>query len=160
MGTGYKLECKKCGFIKSVSLGIGFCYPQECRQTLEKMKDGEFGEEFRRSANTLRGAAIHQERALFRCDSCGSLENKPAIDLCTVREGYTEDDHHLSYVMDFDIGREYEIARSVEHQCERCQAPLKEIKLQTIVRKIPLSTRIPCPTCEKKLSITDWYEWD
>ncbi|WP_154649900.1 hypothetical protein [Butyrivibrio proteoclasticus] len=46
MGTGYRFKCKECGHEYSILLGIGFLYPKVYRDTLKKIADGKYGEEF------------------------------------------------------------------------------------------------------------------
>ena len=47
MGTGFKIKCKKCGYEREFSLGVGFLYPQVYKQTIEEINEGKFGEEYK-----------------------------------------------------------------------------------------------------------------
>lgn len=165
MGSGIKLECKKCGFELSASLGIGFLYPNVCEEILQKMKEGVFGEEFKEDATTIPNVAIHQETSLFVCDHCGDLVVDDVIDLCALIEGKKKRDGKfcsamdypadISYVMTVDIGDTYRIVRSVEHKCEKCNNPLRVVK--QIKRSLGA---LKCPKCKEKLSVGDAYCWD
>jgi len=117
MGAGIALKCKKCRYSLDASLGIGFLYPSTCEDLLQKMKEGFFGKEIMDAANSIPGVAVHQRRALFKCEECGSLRVDDIIDLCVpIKQNFKrqgrfsvafEFPNANTYVMDDEIGSVY-----------------------------------------------------
>ena len=164
MGNGIKLECKKCGFDITASLGIGFLYPIVCEKTLQRIKDGEFGDEFKDLANNTPNAAVHQEESLFVCDKCGDIVVDDVIDLCVPIKGVRcgqkfcsciDYPDNITYVMRSDIGDTYKVVCSVEHKCSKCNDSIRVIKQTPKVLK-----SLKCPKCKELLSISQAYLWD
>ena len=166
MGKVIKLECKECGFSSNAFLGIGFLYPNVCEEILQNMKNGAFGETIKEAANTVPGAAVHQGKALFVCDNCGSWRTDDIIDLCSPiektqrRKGRfcvaNECLDSVSYVMDSDIGDTYQIIHSVEQKCTCCQQNMRAVKESKMFK-----LKLKCPNCNEKLAINEaCLDWD
>ena len=44
MGTGYCFHCNNCGHETEALLGIGFTFPEVCKETLNAVREGKYGE--------------------------------------------------------------------------------------------------------------------
>ena len=153
MGSGYVIKCKKCGFSSEVSTGIGFLYSDVCDEILERMKNGEFGEDFKASVHTIDNPAVHQSYDLFVCDNCDSWRTDETIDLCSPIERKPKEIR--TYVMTAQIGYTYQIVRSVEHRCACCYTNMRQIEESKIT-----TFKLKCPQCHGELTIDFLYCWD
>jgi len=165
MGAGIVLKCKKCRYSLDASFGIGFLYPSTCEDLLQQMKKGDFGKEIMDAANSIPGVAVHQRRALFVCEECGSLRVDNIIDLCVPMKQNTKRKGRFSvafefpdaktYVMDDEIGSLYQVHLSVVQKCEHCQSTMKAIADECIADE-----NLKCPKCKNELAISEHYYWD
>ena len=165
MGNGFVIKCEKCGFKHNYDIGIGFLYPEVCEDILNSMKLGNFGDELMRLANTIPNVAVHQCRAVFVCDDCGSWRVDDVIDLCSPiakKKRFmglfrTKEEIHTDkpYVMDAEIGHFYKVIHSVERRCTCCQQ-----KMRAVAEDETIKQKLKCPECGEILTIEDVYCWD
>ena len=83
--TCYEINCKNCGYRLHFSHGVLMRFNETNKELLEKIKQGEFGEDFKRIANENPNAQAYHSSELFRCPECGELEGGRIIEL---REGW------------------------------------------------------------------------
>ena len=83
--TTYELHCRKCGYHLNFSHGVLMRFQKTNEELLEKMKQGEFGENFKKIANENHNAEAYHSSELLRCPECGELEGGRVIGL---REGW------------------------------------------------------------------------
>ena len=86
MGNGYALKCNNCGFEIDVMLGRGFLYPSVCQDLIEKAKNGEFGEEYRRIVVSNPHSVIDGNKELYACKKCGDLKVEENLSIYTPKE--------------------------------------------------------------------------
>ena len=79
--TTYELHCRKCGYHLHFSHGVLMRFQKTNEELLVKMKQGEFGEDFKRIANENPNAKAYHSSELFRCPECGELEGGCVIEL-------------------------------------------------------------------------------
>ena len=120
----YELNCKKCGYNLCFSKGILMSFNQTNRELLEKMKNGELGEKFKRMANEHPDARVSHSRELFRCTKCGELSGGMVIEL---------------------RGTENSVLAEEEHFCQRCSSKMEVIDSVENCREYELS----CPRCNE-----------
>ena len=152
MGNGYTLTCASCKNQLHVYEGVGMFYPQVCRDILQRMQQGAYGDALQKAALSHSNAAIHQEECLFQCMTCGRIQHGEVIDFCIPQYASGLPDH-FCFVMKHDIGEGYRVIGSVPHPCPVCQSDMQPISADA-------HTLFPCPRCGGQLTITDWLKWD
>ena len=150
MGTGITYQCVKCGYKKAFYTGIGFGLPEEYRKLVYKIRNGEFGEEWKHYFETHPGAAINADRELYQCPSCNHLVVENNLALYEHKNGLPPED---GYWMKTDnTVKEYKFIKSRSHKCQRCGKRMHI--LHDYYRPYP------CPECGSDLKPVNLLLWD
>ena len=80
MGSGNSCKCKKCGNEYVAFTGVGFFYPTDCEAALERMKNGEYGVEWKKLISSYKYPVIDAENQLYCCE-CGYWKVDEKLDL-------------------------------------------------------------------------------
>lgn len=171
MGIGYEFTCEKCGHTYDVMLGSGFLLPTLFRDTLEEIREGKLGEEFREILLKNPWAAVDCENELYKC-RCGNWSVEQCNDLYVPKdpeavrkmkygEKTAEEWGELPYVMKWQLDKYFSLARQRTHLCKKCGREMKKIKHpDESIRCSGLS----CPECGAKnrfvLGETPVMYWD
>ena len=122
----YLIKCDHCGYRLGFSYGILMNFQRTNAKLFEKMKQGEFGEEFKKIASKNSKAQAYHSSELFRCPKCGELEGGKIIGL---------DD------------RRNRIRIETPHNCKKCNT-----KMEVLDGFIRYSQyELICPCCKEKL---------
>lgn len=166
MGSGYSFKCKKCRHEYSIHLGIGMMFPNVYRSCLSDIKEGKYGEEWKKLALSEEYIAVDASRYLYICDSCGNWDLTYSLSLYkpknpqsipdkqfgikTVREwGY------VPYVTPRDLNCNYIFLKSYVHKCDKCGNRMHKIDEDDI-----LSLSLSCPKCGTENKVRDEIMWD
>lgn len=126
--TTYELHCRNCGYHLHFSQGVLMRFNQTNIELLEKMKNGEYGEEFQKIANENPNAKAYHSNELFRCPECGELEGGLVLEL---REGYEN------------------VLAEMPHNCKKCNTKMEMLDGRCGYSKYDLI----CPSCKQKFDI-------
>ena len=161
MGKGFKFKCKNCAYSLTANLGVGFKYPHHCARILEDIKNGKLGKEFKEIADSSENPAVYASIDLYLCENCKALKPELTIALCSpiidlpksdrpfsVASGCSEPD---TYVMEYQLGTEYEIKLIKNYYCGKCK-----IKLT----KVTEYENLECPHCRSELNYDMVCCWD
>ena len=152
MGTGYLFKCKNCKKRYSVQLGIGMMFPEVCRETLDDMENGEYGEELQKLCKETPYAAVNVEREMFMCDKCGNWKVSENLSLYAPNDpeqirakqyGIKTVDEwgYVPYVTSLDLEQDYHLLKEYRHICSKCGSVMKKIDDDNI------PGILPCPYC-------------
>lgn len=68
MGSGGKMGCPQCGFEFNRSEGVGFFFPQDYKESVEKAKSGKLGKEIKQFFKEHADGAINASYVTLCCD--------------------------------------------------------------------------------------------
>ena len=128
MGSVYSIECE-CGYSLSVSQGVGLFYPRQCERIMQSIREGDYGEEMKKAAETVPHAAVCCSSGLFRCPNCGDYTGDEYMALCAPIGEYKPrrgrfssacSGEGIDYVMPYDIGRDYYVVLQEPVNCPNC----------------------------------------
>lgn len=74
MGYRIEVKCKKCKFKQMYHLGVGMMFPRVYQRIVDAVRNGEYGEEWKKFFEENTGAAIMAEQRLYQCFACKHLE--------------------------------------------------------------------------------------
>ena len=120
---GYELNCKKCGYRLCFGKGVLMSFHKTNQKLLERMKNGELGEKFKKATNEHPGSYAQHSCELFRCTECGELSGGMVIELRGADNSVLEEEEHLcprcsskmEMLDDIDRHHKYELT------CPRCK---------------------------------------
>ena len=167
MGQGFSIECNKCGFSFDASFGIGFMFPMESEEMIEKGRSGELGEEVKTFLENNKCGAIDVKRVVLRCEECGNLEIGHDLSMYVPDDDKYDPDSEekgiwsiavlaegMKYVSPMDLEEHYKKILDYPHKCSKCSGKMKIIKEEEF-------DKIPCPECDGTMNQTDGhFYWD
>ena len=162
MGIGYHNKCEKCGYVFNAYYGYGMRFATVYKETMEKAKKGNFGEEVREVLEKNEDAAIDCEEVVLCCEECGHLENNKDLTLY-VRDKRKMDAAERVYSV---LGvpkpiREYEThSNLVDCYTEIVQYPHKCVECGEKMKIMEKDDELLCPKCKIPLVKTGYYCWD
>ena len=151
MGEGHEIKCKNCGNEYAVTTGIGIAFPIVYEETVERIRDGEYGEELKDLFLSKPYLAVNCENDLFVCD-CGHWVTEENLDIYEPIEEELKRKRESAgaihgYVMWEDLKEDYKLIRHHVHVCPECGKEMKRIKRPDYyVRTYGLK----CPECGTK----------
>lgn len=172
MGEICYIQCQECGYRDSITTGrAGFGYDQEYRDTVLKIKAGQFGQEWKKLFESTPGAVVEADRELFVCPSCGTYQEgqdltiyEPAMPFEPKPSAYPPEDPYLAteqkwlsetitklrekneYTPPRELRGWYKVVKAYEILCPKCGISM---------RKYTDGEKIKCPKCED-----GWMERD
>ncbi len=144
MGQGFVVSCSKCGYRLEANLGAGFMYPQEIKETIQKMESGAYGERAREFFRENPDGTVECCRVLFRCDHCGNYKADKDLTLYKPKEGAAAP---KDIIPDSDY---YIEAEKFEHKCEKCGSHMSIVDTSDDFYKKVYNGEIRCPKCHAK----------
>lgn len=151
MGYGIEVKCKKCKFKQIYHLGVGMMFPRVYQRIVGAVRNGEYGEEWKKFFEENTGAAIMAEQRLYQCSACKHLEQDYDLSLYLNKNGTAPEHDYWPHWCDFD--HEYKFVKNYIHKCPKCSARMHKIKDFE-------NTKLPCPKCGSDLKIDDGICWD
>ena len=123
----YFTKCNHCGYRLGFSHGMLMSFRKTNDELFEKMKKGEFGEDFKKIANENPKAQAYHSDELFRCPKCEELEGGKIIELYDRRNNL-----HIE----------------IPHNCKKCNTKMEVVKGSFGYQEHELI----CPCCKEKLN--------
>ena len=131
MGFGSNFLCKKCGETYSYQIGIGFLYYEVKERLLEEIKDGKYGDEYKKALDENPKADIDGHRIIFKCPQCS----------------YWEDNYDLTLTVNGKTIKRY------NYTCPKCNIAMEVFNRNNY-------KTLPCPICGEKNDRSMDYMWD
>ena len=159
MGNGYLIKCTKCNYMFKAMLGIGMMYPMVYNETVADIRDGKYGEEYKKFFEKHNNATVNCEAKVAVCAECGKLETVMDLSLYLPK-----DDEEMVYIYDDymtpnQLKRNFKKCMTYNHQCSSCGGKMKNINLLSRLEKGTLK----CPDCGEKLEMDEdslFMLWD
>ena len=124
MGRGYQYRCSVCGKDYSVSLGIGMMYPTIYKETVAKIEQGEYGEEWKTLYSANDHVAVESENYVYVCSSCNSWKVDKGLSLYTAFSAGAKKSVERGCPIINGIFRTeeeaFKLLKSYIHKCDKC----------------------------------------
>lgn len=167
MGDGRTFICKHCNKEHDIYFGIGFMFPITYREKVEEIRAGKYGEEWKELFNSKEFVAVDAQRYLYYCKKCGHWEDTTCMDLYEakhldkVRKTQKSTDEadkvdKTSYVMDYELKRDWKLLKAYEHNCPNCNKPMA----WTDDCNDKVLDGIKCPDCGNIMEDGGIVTWD
>lgn len=155
MGNGYKIKCKKCGYDYRAMLGVGMLFPSLYEKTVSEIKEGKYGEDYKKFFEDNPDAAVNCEAVLAVCEQCGNFSTVNDLSLYVPKKS-DDAGMNVGYVMAEELESDYKKCRSYPHKCF-CGGSLKVIDMLDELSK----NAVRCPKCKGEMQLTDdFMMWD
>ena len=173
MGLILKCKCKKCGYTFKAFVGIGMMYPKTYTETVNKMKEGQFGLHGKEFFEAFPQGAISCEEIVVQCDDCGKFMNVPDLSLY-VPEGkidYTKIERKIpwssgfsgvgyEYVTLSELDKHYTLYERYSHRCSRCNGHTSVVPGFSERMNKNIDRHVKCPKCGSIMEIAIEGVWD
>ncbi len=167
MGLGYGYKCSGCGCDYNVWLGCGLRFSSTYKETIDDIKAGKYGEQWRNFFNEAQYMAVDAEQYLFICKECGKWEVDKNLSLYAPNNPESipgkrygiktvEEWGYIPYVMSYDLTHDYRLVHRYAHKCEKCGKNMSMIGEKDL-NKV---NKLPCPKCGTINDIHDYVDWD
>ena len=164
MGIGLNFKCQKCGKEYRVMRGVGMMFPLTYERTMEAIKEGRYGEQWKQIVTETSYAAVNAEKEVYLCSSCGSWRTERNLSLYrpndpeqirTKQYGIktVEEWGDVPYVDRDDLKRDYKLIKAFPHKCGKCGKRMRKAKEAEI-------KKLPCPRCGTVNSSNGILLWD
>lgn len=154
MGNSLSCKCPECGFSFSALIGIGYMYPLVYNDTLQKIREGEYGKDAASFISEHPDAIVDASDAVYLCSSCHNLQAEQVLGLYLPKEETAENENDRRLVLPCDFRGNYKLVKPYAHRCERCQSKTKKLT-ETSFRKLIAQHQLLCPGCNAPLDIVD-----
>ena len=143
MGNGYVINCKNCNYRFEAMLGIGMLFPVEYEKTVNDIRNGKYGKEYKEFFDAHQNAAINCGAEIAICDKCGKLQIIKNMSLHLPKDDNAQVD---GYVMPEDLTSDFNKVKDYEHKCS-CDGNMRIIKFPDEL----FNGEINCPECGERL---------
>ena len=163
MGNGISFRCNKCGYETVASYGIGFLFPITYKETVEAIKTGDHGREWKELYEHTPGAAINAEMEFYICAHCGSFVNEPNLAIYAPYDPEISKIHNecfsvanpavgCEYVMRYELEENYRLVKAFVHKCPECGKRMHKYKP---------GEQLKCPECKTgTMELDGTLMWD
>ena len=79
MGSHIRYRCFNCGYSFVEKSGCGFSYHSFCKETAQKMKNGEFGEASKKVLEKYPDAFVECKYVPMKCEQCGEYDSRLSL---------------------------------------------------------------------------------
>ena len=130
MGSGYKMNCPKCSFEFYASTGVGMMFPMVYRETVQKAKNGELGQEIQTFFMEHPEGVIDAESVSLCCEKCGHLTGGKNLTMYVPIAGKPSnlESGKKSYVSQLDLESYYTKFKAYSHKCDKCGGSMRIMK--------------------------------
>lgn len=145
MGSGYSFHCKKCKKQYDVKEGIGFLYPLEYSEMVQKIKDGKYGKTWQKLFAETPFVAVDASWVVLMCESCRKWKvGQDATlyvpnDVNAIRKN-SEDTETIDFITPYDLGESFRILKAYECKCRKCGGRMRKTAVEE-------AKTLPCPKC-------------
>ena len=151
MGSGIELKCSECGKKYSAWTGIGFMFPEVYKETLNDVKKGKYGEEWKALSLSEELVAVDAEKYLYVCPKCGHWIVERGLSLYAPKDldqlkkkqygiKTVEEWGEVPYVMSMDLKENYHILKRRIHKCKKCDGIMHKATPEE-------ERNLSCPDC-------------
>ncbi len=165
MGKGYSYVCSKCGKNFDVFLGIGMMFPVIYRRTIEEIKSGKYGEEWKKIFNSQPYTATNAHKYLYKCKNCGYWEESKELSLYVPNDlesfpktqfgiKTVEEWGYVPYVTEIELKYDYHLIKRYIHKCPKCGKTMNQA-----TEKNEFLT-LSCPDCGALAKREGELMWD
>ena len=169
MGDGKRYKCKKCGEEYWVNLGIGMMFPHVFSETIEDIKAGKYGEEWKNLINSGEYIVPDAESYLFYCKACGTWEVTEDLSLYQPKdleaikkkefgEKTVEEWGEIPYATMADFKEEYNLVKKRVHYCPKCKEEMT--RYGNLYKARGILNKLPCPNCSTENKPESMILWD
>ena len=152
MGNGLVMRCPKCGFEFSTSEGVGFLFPMVYKETIQKAKNGELGDELKGFFEKNPHGAINAESVTLCCDQCGALSIGKDLTMYIPKDSQDQDSaENRSYIFERELESDYREVMKYPHKCEKCGGDMHRVKWSEVLK---------CPDCKVTMEEVTRILWD
>ena len=163
MGQGTVFCCSRCGHTETALSGIGFRFPEEYRETVEKIQEGKYGEAWKELFGSIPGAAVNAERELYVCPDCGAFAAEANLTIYEMKQAVASHPGNPrrsvalpptgeEYVLPDELRRDYRLVRTYPHNCPECGKRMHRLRPDD---------RMKCPVCkEGEMKPQEGILWD
>lgn len=164
MGTGRELKCKECGKTFNLNFGIGFLYPDACRQARKAALNGELGEEWKKIISENPYYVVETKRYLYWCPNCHCIDFGEELSIYKPKdlESLLKQQRGEKTVEEWGydpwgVNEEtYELVKEFVRECPRCKTKMDRKDEEEID-----GLELVCPECGGKLEDTgNCVMWD
>lgn len=135
MGSGKTLRCKKCKRRYTVFSGVGMSFPLKFMEIQQKVRDGEYGSEWKELIRSGDYIVADAETHIYVCDNCSywghqlglSLyEPNDPIKLAGIKYGIKTVGEwgYVPYAMADDFRNGYHLLKERIHRCNKCNSTM------------------------------------
>ncbi len=153
MGIGIEFTCNKCGHDYCAISGIGFGFPNEYQETVEEIKNGKYGKDWKRLFESTPGAAINAEKEFYVCPDCGAFDTEPNLAVYAPKDPTSPKDEEINeYHTPYELQTDYHLVKSYIHKCPKCGKRMHKYRVTDYLR---------CPECnEGQMEPSGQLLWD
>ena len=153
MGIGIEFTCNKCGHDYCATAGIGFRFPSVYQETVEEVKNGKHGEDWKKLFESTPGAAINAEKEFYVCPGCGTFDTEPNLAVYAPKDMTNPKDEEIhEYHTLHELQTEYHLVKSFMHKCPKCGERMHKYRTTDYLR---------CPECnEGQMEPSGELLWD
>lgn len=150
-----------------------FSYPKEYSNTIEKMKNGFFGNQGKEFWEAFPDGAISCERIVVQCKDCGSLMAVPELSMYIPKDSFNPSTVErkvpwstafsgagYNYVSFSELENHYELFEMYDHRCSKCNSNTIIVPGFTENMIDGIDRHVRCPGCGNILEIEIEGFWD
>ncbi len=153
MGSIIRFTHRECGFKYDFFAGVGFgLFRLQC-EAREKMRSGEWGEQWKDLIQKYPEGTATIGKALCFCPKCSKYFTEPRIKFYVPNEGfhYEFDERHEDMIPSYVICEHYHVLEKEDMFCPDCGTKA------TVMENL---NQVPCPVCGKMRKGRDIGDWD
>lgn len=152
MGSGMNMRCPKCGFEFSRFEGVGMFFPMVYKETIQKAKNGELGEELKCFFEKNPQGVLNAEQVTLCCDQCGALSGNMDLTMYIPKNSQDQDSaENRSYIFERELESDYREVMKYPHKCEKCGGDMHRVKWSEVLK---------CPDCKVEMEVSGLMCWD
>lgn len=136
MGSGKVFKCKACGEEFSATTGVGMMFPTVYEKTVQNIRSGEYGEDWKKFFGEHPDGVVNCEKELLICEECGVPRIEMNLSLYLPKEG-AKNIPKMPFGNDF---RKFTLYAKYPHKCDKCGGACNVVKSAKI-------KRVTCPEC-------------
>lgn len=163
MGLTCGCKCKKCHFDFAAYVGFGLQYDSVYRKTVEKMRNGAYGQQAQEFFEAFPNGGISCIRVVVQCSKCGHLDNVFDMTMYVPKDDYDPaPNQDIVFAADGIIDPPYyEEFDKFHHKCSICGGDAQIVPGfdETLEHKGP-EYQVRCPNCLEMMDIELVGCWD
>lgn len=167
MGRGISYICKHCNKKEDLFFGIGFMFMEVYQETVNEIKEGKYGAEWKQLYQSREYVVVNAEPYLYYCKKCGRWEMTRCMDLYVPKDEKelkkeqfgkktVEEWGEIPYVFGRELKDEYDILKAYNHDCPDCAEPMTCIEDEDALDEL----RLKCNKCGNIMEQNGMFLWD